>query len=137
MLNNDDFVASLVKQQGYLDEIAEEMGQDDTLELLGGTRKAKPVVKQMEHIQGVSDLTAKQKAREARSKSITLSKQKHLNRCLTAVGVYVRKFIIDHLHDEGDYAVDAGPFGRFSLMQNADAGPDALYQKKIVYDPSS
>ena len=50
MLNNDDFVASLVKQQSYLDEIAEEMGQDDTLELLGGTRKAKPVVKQMEHI---------------------------------------------------------------------------------------
>ena len=32
------------------------MTYDDTLDLLGGTRKAKPGVKDMDHIVGVSDL---------------------------------------------------------------------------------
>ena len=116
MLNESDFIASLLRQQSYLDEIAEETQQDDTLELLGGTRKAKPVVKQMEHIQGVSDYTAKIKAKEARNKAVTLGKQKQLLRVITAVGVYVRKFIIDHVNSQGDFAVDAGFFGRFSLL---------------------
>ena len=56
ILTEVDLIQSLLRHQTYLEEITEEMTFDDTLDLLGGTRKAKPEVKDMDHIVGVSDL---------------------------------------------------------------------------------
>lgn len=49
---------------------------DDTLELLGGTRKAKPGIKEMDHILGVSNVISRKKAKEQRFKAVAHSKQK-------------------------------------------------------------
>lgn len=52
------------------------MTYDDTLDLLGGTRKAKPGIKEMDHIVGISDLESRRKAKEQKVKSVTLAKHK-------------------------------------------------------------
>lgn len=45
--------------------------QDDTLELLHGTRKGKSEVKNMSHIIGASELNARTKATEAKARAVT------------------------------------------------------------------
>ena len=50
------------------------MTYDDTLALLGGTRKAKPNLKDMDHIVGVSGIASRDKAKEQRLKAVTGSK---------------------------------------------------------------
>lgn len=77
-LTEVDLISSLLHHQTYLEEITEEMNYDDTLDLLGGTRKAKPGIKDMDHIVGVSDLISRQKAKDAKMKTVTLGKQKQL-----------------------------------------------------------
>ena len=44
-LNENDLIASLLRNQTYLSQITEEMLPDDTLDLLKGTRKGKSDVK--------------------------------------------------------------------------------------------
>ena len=75
-LNETDLIASLLKHQSYLEEISEEMTYDDTLDLVGGSRRGKPGIKNMDHIVGVSDLASRQKANAQKIKSVTLNKQK-------------------------------------------------------------
>ena len=58
-LNETDLIASLLRHQNYLEEIAEEMHYDDTLDLIGGSRRGKPGIKDMDHIVGVSDLVSR------------------------------------------------------------------------------
>ena len=64
ILTEADLISSMLSKESYLDEITEEMTYDDTLDLLGGSRKAKPGIKDMDHIVGVSDLLSRQKAKE-------------------------------------------------------------------------
>jgi len=139
--NETDLIVSLLRHQTYLEEITEEMTYDDTLDLLGGSRKAKPGIKNMDHIVGVSDLVSRQKAKEMKLKSVTLGKQKQLLRCVAALGVYLRRFVIDNLSKQNAMAADISLFGKFTLVPtNSDAANgdrDALYSKKLVFDPNS
>ena len=43
---------------------------DDTLDLLKGTRKGKPFIKNLDHIVGVSDLQTRSKAKQQRQKAV-------------------------------------------------------------------
>ena len=61
-LSENDLITSLLRSQAYLEEVTEEMIPDDTMDLLKGTRKGKSNVKELDHIVGVSDLLARQKA---------------------------------------------------------------------------
>ena len=53
-----------------------------------------------------------------------------------ALGVYLRKNVIDHMHRENDVCFDAGNFGKFTLTRDPDADIDSLYPKKFIYEPS-
>ena len=55
--------------------------------------------------------------------------------CLRALGIYLRKFVIEQLEKEADVAIDAKGFGKFRLTADPDASQDSLYPKKIVYEP--
>lgn len=62
-LNENDVIASLLRNPGYVDQIMDELLPDDTLDLLRGSRKGKSEVGKYDHIVGVSDLHTRQKAR--------------------------------------------------------------------------
>ena len=51
----------------------------------------------MDHIVGVSDLLSRQKAKDQRLKGVTLSKQKQLVRVISAIGIYLRRFVTEHM----------------------------------------
>ena len=53
---------------------------------------------------------------------------------MIALGVYLRKNVIDHISKESDVCFDAGSFGKFKLVHDADADSENLYPKKIVYE---
>ena len=53
---------------------------------------------------------------------------------MIALGVYLRKNVIDHVSKVGDICFDAGSFGKFKLVHDADADSENLYPKKIVYE---
>ena len=56
-------------------------------------------------------------------------------RCFTAIGVYLRRFVIDNMQKPGSFAAET-PFGKFILAADAEAR-DSLYQKKITFEPSA
>ena len=101
----NDLIASLMKNTNYVDSITSEMIPDDTLDLLKGTRKGKSDVKTLDHIVGVSDLSAVQKAKEQRRRAVTIGKTGQMQRSFMALGVYLRKLFIDHI-EKSDYTVD-------------------------------
>ena len=97
-IDEKDLIASLLRGQNYLEQITEELCPDDTLDLLNGTRKGKSTtVKDLDHIVGVSDLQTRQKAKEMRLKAVTQGKTKQLLKSLIAMGIYLRKSVLDHL----------------------------------------
>ena len=88
-----------------MEQITTEMVPDDTLDLLKGTRRGKSEVKQLDHIVGISDLLSRQKAQAQKQRAVTLTKKAQLQRCLIALGVFLRKFIIDNIERE-DLAIE-------------------------------
>ena len=57
-----------------------------------------------------------------------------------AVGVYLRRFVIDHLQKPQSVAADIAGLGRFTLRHDSVAAltDDAnLYPKTIVFEPST
>ena len=52
-----------------------------------------------------------------------------------ALGVYLRKFFMEHL-DRTEITIDTQYFGRFCMLQDPNADQDSLYPKKIVYEPN-
>ena len=124
-----------MKNSNYVDQITSEMIPDDTLDLLKGTRKGKSDVKALDHIVGVSDLATIQKAKDQRRRAVTIGKTGQMQRSFMALGVYLRKFFIDQI-DKQDQSIDTQSFGKFTIVEDPDADPDALYSKKIVYEPT-
>ena len=57
--------------------------------------------------------------------------------CMRALGIYLRKFVMDQLEKDADVAIDAKGFGKFRLTVDPDAAEDSLYPKKIVYEPTA
>ena len=55
---------------------------------------------------------------------------------MLALGVYLRKQVIDHIAKEHDVCFEAGSFGKFTLTDDPDADSDSLYPKKITYEPT-
>ena len=55
---------------------------------------------------------------------------------MLALGVYLRKNVIDHVQRDNDICFDAGSFGKFILAHDPDADSESLYPKKIVYEAS-
>lgn len=53
---------------------------------------------------------------------------------MLALGVYLRKNVIDHMQKDSDVCFDAGSFGKFKLVHDAEADSENLYPKKIVYE---
>lgn len=49
----------------------------------------------------------------------------------------MRKWLIEHLRKEGDYAINVKGFGKFSLVADSEASEDSLYPKKILYEPKA
>ena len=131
----NDLIASLMKNTNYVDSITSEMIPDDTLDLLKGTRKGKSDVKTLDHIVGVSDLSAVQKAKEQRRRAVTIGKTGQMQRSFMALGVYLRKLFIDHI-EKSDYTVDTWSFGKFSIVSDPDADAESLYPRKIVFEPT-
>ena len=74
MLTEHDLIASLMRNQVYMEEVTREMLPDDTMDILNGTRKGKSDVKTLDHIMGVSDINTRQKAKEQRIKAVTIGK---------------------------------------------------------------
>ena len=91
----------------------------------------------MDHIIGVSNLLTRQKAKEQRARAVTLSKTQQLQRSMIALGVYLRKNVIENIQKENDICLDAGSFGKFTLANDPEADSESLYPKKIVYEPTS
>ena len=56
-------------------------------------RKGKSLEKSLDRIVGTSDRLFAEKARELKIKAVTRSKGQQLNKCLLALGVYLRKLI--------------------------------------------
>ncbi len=65
-LTETDLVASLLRNQNYIDQVTQEVLPDDTNDLLKNSRKGKSDVKELEHIVGISDLMTRQKAKQQR-----------------------------------------------------------------------
>ena len=118
-----------------MEAIEDEMLPDDTNDMLNGSRKGKHEVKYYDHIMGVSELQTRQKAKQQKQKAVIVAKQGQLLRCLMALGVYLRKFFMEHL-DRTEITIDTQFFGRFCMLQDPDADVDSLYPKKIVYEPN-
>lgn len=53
-----------------------------------------------------------------------------------AIGVYLRKAIIDNLQNKMGIVIDIALLGKFLLLPDLDAG-DALYPKKIIFEPNA
>ncbi len=49
-LNETDLIASIMRNQNYLDQIKEEIHPDDTMDLLQGSRRGKNEIKDRAHI---------------------------------------------------------------------------------------
>ena len=54
---------------------------------------------------------------------------------MIAIGVYLRKLLVEYISNESPVCLDAGSFGKIYLVNDPDAGDDSLYPKKLVYEP--
>ena len=79
-------------------------------------------------------MKSKVKANEQRLKAIQSTKTSQLQRCVVAIGVYLRKFFVENIHMQA-VSIDTGSFGTFCMVNDPDASEDTLYPKQIVYKP--
>ena len=49
-------------------------------------------------------------------------------------GVYLRKFMVEHLERNMSVTLDTQQFGKFTLANDPEADSDNIYPKKIVYE---
>ena len=55
---------------------------------------------------------------------------------MIALGIYLRKILVDYIMNKDPVCLDAGSFGKFYLVNDPNAELDSLYPKKIVYEPT-
>ena len=135
-LTLDDLVASMMRNATYIEQATQELIPDDTMDLLKGTRKGKSDVKQMSHILGVSEVQVRKKAREQRLIAVTQGQQAKLVGHINALGIYLRKFVIENVAARDDVTLDTKFLGKFTLMRDTTPDYGSLYPKKIIYEPS-
>lgn len=54
-----------------------------------------------------------------------------------ALGIYLRKFIIDYLENEQEVGLDTQFFGKFALVKDHEANQDSMYPKKLVFETNA
>ena len=135
VLTENDLIASMLKNQAYVDQVTTEMLPDDTLDLLKGTRRGKSEVKGLDHIVGISDLASRQKAKEQRQRAVITNKTVQLQKSFIAFSLLLRKFFVENI-DKEHIIMDTQYWGRFTLMRDPDADEDTLYPKKITFEPT-
>ena len=53
-----------------------------------------------------------------------------------AIGVYLRKAVIDNMQNEVGVVIEVAPFGKFTLLPDPEANY-TLYPKKILFEPNA
>ena len=53
-----------------------------------------------------------------------------------ALGVYLRKFVVNSFDKDCATSIDTGSFGRFTLSPDPESQSDSLYCKKLIFEPS-
>lgn len=105
-LGLDDLIASILRNPSYVEQVYQEIHPDDTMALLQGARKGKSEFKEMYHILGPSEVNVRIKAKELRTRAVTQIKMQQLTSCINALGIYLRKFIVENVNTQEDVTLD-------------------------------